>query len=168
MRKLPVICAAALAAVAALGLLSACGDAGKSAPPPPAATADAALPGAAPEPHPLSTTGPATMDLTGIEKAANGQSVAELYADKAKWAGKSVTVRGKVVKTNENIMDRTWVHVRDGTGEEGTNDLTITTRDPTPALGAMVVVTGTLSTDKDLGAGYAYPVIVEDGKIVAE
>jgi hypothetical protein len=114
------------------------------------------------------TAAHAAADLTGIAKAENGQTVGELYADKAKYAGKPVTVRGKVVKTNENIMGRSWVHVRDGSGEEGKNDLTVTTKDPVPDVGDMVVVSGTLATDKDLGAGYSYEVIIEDAKIVTE
>ena len=33
------------------------------------------------------------------------------------------------------------------------------------AVGDVVVVKGTVRLDKDFGAGYAYPVIVEDAKI---
>jgi hypothetical protein len=72
------------------------------------------------------------------------------------------------VKVNHNIMDRTWIHLRDGTGEEGRNDLTITTTGPAPAVGATALVSGTLSTNKDLGAGYKYEVLIEDAKITAE
>ena len=75
-------------------------------------------------------------------------------------AGKPVTFRGKVVKTNPDIMGKNWLHVRDGSGEEGTNDLTITTAD-TVAVGDVVTAKGKVYVDKDFGAGYAYPVIVE-------
>jgi hypothetical protein len=154
------------AALALLGLLGACGER-TSTPPAAEATADA-TPAAMPDSHPVPTAAPAAVDLTGIAKAENGQTVGELYERKAQLSGKPVTVRGKVVKTNENIMGRAWVHVRDGTGAEGRNDLTVTTTDPVPGLGDTVLVSGTLSTDKDLGAGYTYEVIIEDAKIVSE
>ena len=44
-------------------------------------------------------------------------------------------VRGKVVKTNAGIMDKDWVHVRDGSGEDGKNDLTVTTTSTAAAEG---------------------------------
>lgn len=171
MNKLPVTCAAVLAT---LGLLTACGQ--RSAPPAEATAkpADAAAKTAdsdaeaAAEPHPMPTVAHAAVDLSGIAKAENGQTVAELYADKAKWVGKPVSVRARVVKANHNIMDRNWVHLRDGTGAEGSNDLTVTTKGDVPAVGSTVLVSGTLTTDKDLGAGYKYEVLIEDAKLVAE
>lgn len=165
MNKLPVTCAAVLTL---LGLLSACGESQAPVANAPKPAADAASANVATEPHPLPNVAYAAADLTGIEKAENGQTIAELYTDKAKWSGKPIAVRGKVVKSNDNIMDRTWVHVRDGTGEDGRNDLTITTKGPAPATGSTVLVTGTLTTDKDLGAGYKYEVIVEDGTITPQ
>lgn len=169
MNKLPVSCAAVLAT---LGLLAACGQ--RSTPPaeptarPAEAAAKTADADAAAEPHPLPTVAHAAVDLSGIAKAENGQTVAELYAHKAQWAGKPVSVRARVVKANHNIMNRNWVHLRDGTGAEGSNDLTVTTKNDVPAVGTTVLVTGTLTTDKDLGAGYKYEVLIEDAKLVAE
>ena len=62
-------------------------------------------------------------------------------------------------------MNRNWVHLRDGSGAAGKdNDLTVTTSD-NAAVGDVVVVKGTVRLDKDFGAGYAYPVIVEDAKV---
>lgn len=157
-------CAALLALA---GVLSACGPG--TAPTDGAAKPAAAKAEAAPsEPHPLPTVAYAAADLSGIAKAEGGQTVGELYANAAALAGKEIKVRGKVVKANPNIMDRTWIHLRDGTGEDGKNDLTITSSDPPPKLGATVLVTGTLSTGKDIGAGYKYDVLVENAKIVVE
>ncbi|HQR24494.1 MAG TPA: hypothetical protein PK163_06880 [Steroidobacteraceae bacterium] len=108
----------------------------------------------------------AQVDVTGIAKAEGGQTVAEVYAGKDALAGKSVTVRGKVVKLNTGIMGSNWLHVRDGSGAEGTNDLTVTTKSTTmPKVGDVVVVTGTVVLDKDFGMGYQYPVIVEDAEV---
>jgi hypothetical protein len=131
----------------------------------------AANPSAAPtmpEGHPAAQAG-ASVDLTNIAKADGGQTVADLYAQKADLAGKNVAVRGKVVKVNRGIMGKDWLHVRDGSGADGTNDLTVTTTStPLPNVGDLVVVSGTLTTDKDYGMGYSYPVIVEDAQVTIE
>jgi hypothetical protein len=117
--------------------------------------------------HPTAEPG-AEVDLSGIAKAEGGKTVAEVFAEKDALAGKPVTVRGKVVKVNAGIMGKNWLHVRDGSGAEGTNDLTVTTAAELPELGATVVVTGPVTLDKDFGAGYAYDVIVEDAEIKVE
>jgi hypothetical protein len=63
-------------------------------------------------------------------------------------------------------MGKNWLHVRDGSGSKAAkdNDLTVTT-DVVAKVGDVVTVTGTVSVDKDFGAGYAYPVIVENAKL---
>jgi hypothetical protein len=69
------------------------------------------------------------------------------------------------VKFNGGIMGRNWVHLRDGSGTAGKdNDVTVTTADEV-AVGDVVVAKGVVRVDKDFGAGYAYPVIVEDAKL---
>lgn len=108
------------------------------------------------------------VDLTGIAKAEGGKTVAEIYAEMDTLADAAVTVRGKVVKVNAGILDRNWLHVRDGSGEEGTNDLTVTTTADLPEVGATVLVNGKLAVNKDFGMGYQYPVIVEDAEVTVE
>lgn len=112
-------------------------------------------------------TAPAAPDLSGIKKATNGQTVAEIFAGKDKLTGKPVAVRGRVVKYNAMIMGKNWLHIRDGSGAEGTNDLTITTADKAK-VGDLVVITGELKANRDFGGGYRYPLIVEDAKVVVE
>ena len=58
-----------------------------------------------------------------------------------------------------------WVHLKDGTGEEGTDDLTITT-DETVIVGQVVTFEGTIVLNKDFGAGYKYDVIMQQAKKV--
>jgi len=109
------------------------------------------------------------VDLTGITKAEGGKTVAEVFAEKDALAGQKVAVRGKVVKTNAGIMDKDWVHVRDGSGEEGKNDLTVTTTSkPLPNVGDTVLVTGTVVLDKDFSMGYQYPVMLEGAEVKIE
>jgi hypothetical protein len=109
----------------------------------------------------------ADIDLSGIEKAAGGKTVAEIYSDKANLGGKEILVRGKVVKFLSSIMGKNWIHLRDGSGSEGTNDLTVTT-DATVQVGDTVLVSGSVTVDKDFGAGYRYAIIVEDAKVSVE
>jgi nitrous oxide reductase accessory protein NosL len=117
--------------------------------------------------HAAAAAGPADVGDVKVPKASgtDARTVAEIYAQRAALKEKAVTVRGKVVKFNEGIMNRNWVHLRDGTGTAGKdNDITVTTGDRA-VVGDVVVVKGTVRVDKDFGAGYAYPVIVEDAKL---
>ncbi len=107
------------------------------------------------------------IDLSGIEKADGGWTVGEVYAGKKQLAGKEVVVRGKVVKANEGIMGKNWLHLRDGTGEAGSNDLLVSTQD-TARVGDTVVARGTVATDKDLGYGYRFTLILENTTITVE
>jgi hypothetical protein len=110
---------------------------------------------------------PAAIDLSNIKKADGGQTVGELFSKKAALTGKEVAVRGRVVKFTPAVMGKNWIHVQDGTGSSGSNDLTVSTS-ATAAVGNLVVVRGTLVTDRDLGAGYHYDVIIEDGTVTVE
>lgn len=105
--------------------------------------------------------------VTKVERAAGGKTIAEIFAGKDALAGKPVVVRGKVVKVNNGIMGRNWIHLQDGTGAAGTNDLTITTSG-TAAKGDVVVVSGKIVTNKDFGAGYSYAVLIEDATVAAK
>jgi len=115
--------------------------------------------GSAGQSEPITVTEP-------IPQPAGGTTVADVWANRKALAGKTVTVRGKVVKVNAQILGRNWLHIQDGTGkaDAGTNDLTVTT-DTTVKKGDVVTVTGTVGVDKDFTAGYQYAVIVEGAKI---
>ena len=60
-----------------------------------------------------------------------------------------------------------WLHVRDGSGAEGNNDLVVTTKAEVN-VGDVVTVSGTLNTDKDFGSGYKYDVILEDATVIVK
>ncbi|OGA22361.1 MAG: hypothetical protein A3I01_18585 [Betaproteobacteria bacterium RIFCSPLOWO2_02_FULL_65_24] len=94
------------------------------------------------------------------------KTVAALYQQKAALAGQLVSVKGKIVKVNNGIMGRNFLHVQDGTGDKGknTNDLTVTSKQ-TANTGDRVTVTGRVVLDKDFGAGYAYPLLMEEASI---
>jgi hypothetical protein len=106
-------------------------------------------------------------DLTGIKRAENGQTVEEVITGKTKFAGRPIAIRARVVKYNAQILGKNWLHIRDGSGGPGTNDLTITTA-ATVKVGDLVLVTGKLGTDRDFGSGYKYPLIIEDATVVVQ
>jgi hypothetical protein len=124
---------------------------------------------AAGHPPAAAASAPPKVDLKGIAKAKGGVTVGELYADKSKLSGKEVTLRGKVVKFNPQIMSKNWLHVRDGSGDDAahTNDLTVTTN-VNAKVGDTVLVNGKVTLDKDFGYGYKYGVILEDAKVTVE
>jgi len=107
------------------------------------------------------------IDFADVQKPAGGFTVADIYAGKAALKGKAVTLRGKVVKFVPGVMGKNWVHVRDGTGEEGANDLTVTT-DAVAKVGDTVLVKGVVLLDQDLGFGYKYDVLITDADVTVE
>ena len=101
-----------------------------------------------------------------VPPAPGGVSIARVWTDRKALAGKLVTVRGKVMKYNANIMGLNWVHLQDGSGsvKDGTYDLTITSNTEA-RMGDIVTVTGTVVVDKDFTAGYKYGVMLQGAKI---
>jgi hypothetical protein len=134
----------------------------------PAADSQQAPAAAMPAPHPTPAAPTETVDLSGIEKADGGKTIADVFAEKDQLAGQTVVFRGKVVKVNANIMGKNWLHVRDGSGEEGTNDLTVTTVDVLPEIGDTVLVTGPVALNKDFGMGYQYGIIIDEAQVTVE
>jgi hypothetical protein len=118
---------------------------------------------------PLPSAEKSNVSLAGIAKAEGGKTIQEIFDEKAALAGSKVTVRGKAVKVNAGIMGRNWVHIRDGSGANGDNDLTVTTTSPSlPDVGDLVLVTGTVALDQDFGVGYQYAVILQDAELTLE
>lgn len=101
-----------------------------------------------------------------VEKATglNAYNLEELFAKKDALHDKKVAVRGQVVKVSTGIMNRNWVHIKDGTGANADNKLVITTKDE-PNLGDIVTAVGVFHKDVDFGGGYNYAVIMEDASV---
>ncbi len=101
-----------------------------------------------------------------VEKAPgdNSYTVEEIFGKADELNGKSVTVRGKIMKVSPRIMGRNWIHIQDGTGnpEENTHDLVITTSQDVNEDADIITLEGILAANKDFGAGYVYAVIIED------
>lgn len=111
----------------------------------------------------------AAVDVKPVPRAEgeNGKTVAEVIGQRASLNGKAVRVRGTVVKVNAGILGRTYLHVRDGSGDAsaGTNDIVVTTL-ATPALGDTVIVEGQVVLDRDIGSGYRFSTMIEDAKLL--
>ena len=102
-----------------------------------------------------------------IDVPKDGISLAELYKNKDQYNGKSVIVKGVVVKLNEMIMGKNWIHLQDGTNYQDFNDLTITTEEAIVfSLDDTITFHGTITLNKDFGAGYKYEIIMEEGQLV--
>lgn len=94
------------------------------------------------------------------------RTVAEVAAQRKQLAGKNVVVRGQVVKVSSGIMDRNWLHLRDGSGSaaDATNDLLVTTSQ-TAKVGDVVAARGALRVDADFGSGYTYAFLIENATL---
>lgn len=127
-----------------------------------ASLADPAAKAAAPTPAPAAASAVKVAKAAG----ADARTVAEVIDGRNALKGKTVTVRGQVVKMNSGILGKTWIHLQDGSGKAaaGTHDLIVTTTDAA-AVGDVVQASGTVRTDVTVGAGYAYAVLVEDAKL---
>lgn len=144
--------------------------AGAAAPPNPGAT-DA---GSKSVPNPHVGNGAThvdhSVDLDNIKVARatgpDAHTVAEVYKLRTTLKGKKVSIRAKVVKVTSGVLDRTWLHVRDGSGSDAANDndLVVTTAEKAKVNDEITVI-GVVHTDKDLGSGYRYSVLVEDATI---
>jgi len=97
-----------------------------------------------------------------VLKVDGGFTITELFNKKSELKGKNVKVRGTVVKVSNGIMKTNWIHIQDGTGVTGSDDIIFRSKTATATVGDVVIASGTLVTDQDFGYGYKYPVMVED------
>lgn len=135
----------------------------------PQAGADAAKPPVALPPGyvPINTA-PVDLENIKVQKArgSNARTVEEVITKRIKLKDKAVLVRGKVVKFTPDILDKNWIHLRDGSGSasDNTHDVVVTSKDRA-MVGDVVVVKGVVRTDRDIGSGYAYKVLIEEATL---
>lgn len=98
---------------------------------------------------------------------AGKMTVAQLFQQKDKLAGATVQLSGKVVKVNNGIMRRNFVHIVDGSGKEGSNKVIVTSKN-TAAVGDHIAVQGVVTLNRDFGMGYSYPLLVEQATITKQ
>lgn len=102
-----------------------------------------------------------------LEKQAGEFTVAQIFADRNDYSGKEIEIRGIVVKVNEQVMGKNWIHIQDGTNDSGNFDLTVTSAD-LPAVNDEITIKGKIILNKDFGYGYTYEVIMEDAVVIGK
>ena len=115
----------------------------------------------------IATFGLVSFNATAADAAV--KTVAAVYKDKAALTGKTISASGKVVKVNNGIMGRNFVHVQDGTGDAkaGTNNLVVTSKQ-TAAVGDKVTISGVVVVNRDFGSGYSYPLLSEEATVTVK
>lgn len=116
------------------------------------------------EPHSTGKLNVPQQEVT-VKPAEGGITIAELFARKDSYTGKTVKIRGQVTKYNAAIMKKNWVHIQDGSEYSGKFDLTATT-DMEANVGDVITIEGTVVLNKDFGYGYNYDVLLENSKIL--
>ncbi len=98
--------------------------------------------------------------LTAIKSKIDGVvTIADIVSNPMDFTGRKVKVQGQIVKVNDAIMDRNWIHLVDGSADD--YDFVITSNVSVP-VGHAVVFEGLISTNRDFGAGYKYELLMED------
>jgi hypothetical protein len=110
----------------------------------------------------IGIAGLATISTSHAQQ--NALSVEAINQKKSALVGQTISAKGKVVKVNNGIMGRNFVHVQDGTGDAATNNLIVTSKQ-TAKVGDQVAVSGVVVLNRDFGSGYVYPLLIEDATL---
>lgn len=97
-----------------------------------------------------------------VEPLEGGKTIAEIVAEHEQIEGQEVSLRARVTKFSTNILGKNWITLQDGTGTAPNNKLVVTSSEIV-AVGDEVVVKGLVRTNVDIGAGYNYKVLLEEG-----
>lgn len=89
--------------------------------------------------------------------------IAEIVNNPETYAGKSVQISGVCTKINPGIMNRNWIHLKDGSKDD--YDLVVTSDVFVPE-GTAITIKADVSLNKDFGAGYTYSLILENGTLI--
>ncbi len=117
--------------------------------------------------NPHGGVAPSDVKSPKLDKPLGGLTIAEVYAKASELSGKPVKVRGAVVKATFDVLGVNWYHLRDGSADDKTGDLTITSKEKLQ-FGDVVVASGKLVTQKDLGANYVFEALIENAAIEKE
>ena len=121
------------------------------------------------DPHAQAAAAPTEIKAVPRAKGETGKTVAEVIVQRTALAGKTVRIHGTVVKVTAGVLGKTYLHLRDGSGDAtaGTNDITVT-MEAVPAINDTIVIEGVVAIDRDIGSGYKFPTLVEQAKVVTE
>ena len=114
------------------------------------------------------TVKPTPIQIKTISKkieVKGSMKISELVANPTKYEGKTIQISGVCVKSNPNIMNKNWMHLKDGSKDDF--DLVITSDTFVPE-GKIVTIKATVTLNKDFGAGYKYDLILENGIVIPQ
>lgn len=100
---------------------------------------------------------PPSTDTAGVVP------ISELLEHKESYAGNHIIIHGTITKINPEIMNRNWIHIKDGTADD--YDLVVTSSELFN-VGETVTISAHVVLNKDFGAGYSYPLILENAKAI--
>lgn len=110
-----------------------------------------------------------TLHVKNLPKAEGplGRTVSEIIDNRRGLDHQLVHVTATVVKVTPDVLGKTYLHVRDGSGTEksSNNDLVVTTK-ASVAKGDTLTLAGTVGNDRDLGSGYRFDAIVDDAVVL--
>ncbi len=110
------------------------------------------------------TIAPESKKDIKVDMANGGISIAELYANKEIYSGKTVKIKGQVTKYTQQIMGKNWIHLQDGTEKNGKFELVITSLAEVKT-GDIVTIEGKICLNKDFGYGYLFDLIMENAQL---
>lgn len=99
-----------------------------------------------------------------VSQEAGSVTIAQLFSNPGSFNGKTVKVKGKVIKVNSGILKRNWIHIQDGTSSGNDYDLTVTSNEDVK-VGDVLSFEGKLALNKDFGYGYSYKLLLEDAVV---
>jgi hypothetical protein len=109
-------------------------------------------------PKPLTVDSPVPGEITALKE---GKTIADIFANSAELNEQKVSLNAKVIKVSKNIVGKNWITLQDGTGTEPDNKLLATSQELV-SPGDMVIARGIVRTDRDIGSGYKYKVLMEE------
>jgi hypothetical protein len=103
------------------------------------------------------------MHTEKVVHRQGSMKISELVKNPKKYEGQTIQIDGVCTKINAGIMDRNWIHIKDGSKDDF--DLVITSDAFIPE-GALFTIKAVVVLNKDFGAGYKYDLILENGTLV--
>ena len=108
-------------------------------------------------PKPVSVEVPVAGEIPLLE---GGKNIADIFAGSTDLNEQTVRLRAKVMKISKNVMGKNWITLQDGTGTAPDNKL-LATSEELVEPGELVIASGVLKKDADIGSGYKYKVLLE-------
>ena len=103
--------------------------------------------------------------VTEKKNKENIIALSQLFSTPEKYKGKIIEVGGKCTKVNINIMGKNWIHIQEKDKSGKVFNLVVTSLD-NAKVGEECYFEGKIDTKLDLGAGYFFDVIMQEGKRV--